>query len=124
MFHVGKGEFIDYQVLSKYVISMVRNGTSMNGFYLSLSDYCKSEGLSCSIGPAPAPKEEHKRNTKQDKKYKSLCNMQEYSEVHADFMKINENYQIEIENILSRIFEYFLLKFPNIYPIQIQIAVT
>ena len=28
MFHVGKGEFIDYQVLSKYVISMVRNGTT------------------------------------------------------------------------------------------------
>ena len=48
---MGKGEFIDYQVLSKYVISMVRNGTSMNGFYLSLSDYCKSEGLSCSIDP-------------------------------------------------------------------------
>ena len=30
---------------------MVRNGTSVNGFYLSLSDYCKSEGLNCSIGP-------------------------------------------------------------------------
>ena len=39
--------------------------------------------------------------------------MQEYSKVHADFVKINENNLIEIENILCTMLEYLLLKFSN-----------
>ena len=35
--------------------------------------------------------------------------MQEYSKVHADFVKINENNLIEIENILCTMLEYLLL---------------
>ena len=37
--------------------------------------------------------------------------MQEYSKIHADFVKINENNLIE--NILSTMLEYLLLKFSN-----------
>ena len=39
--------------------------------------------------------------------------MQEYSKVHADFVKINENNLIESENILCTMLEYLLLKFSN-----------
>ena len=40
--------------------------------------------------------------------------MQEYSKVHADFVKINENNLIEIENILCTMLEYLLLRFSNL----------